>query len=128
MASFSILSFCLEYDLGMKKMSRLTIALLVAIALGVLAGGISSSDAKRGRSGKYKHEDVFQQRQSRDILPFEEVLKIVRSSIKGNIIETEFEIEDGIPIYEIKYIDSNGRVLEIYVDAKTGKILKEEVD
>ena len=114
----------------MRNLSRPRIALLSAVALGVLAGGISSSYATGDYSDKYQYrdDDVFQYLQSKEILPFEEVLKIARERIKGVIIETEFEIEDGIPVYEIKYIDRKGRVLEIYINAKTGKILKEEID
>ena len=44
------------------------------------------------------------------------------------IIETEFEYEDGVPVYEFKYIDRSGRVRELYVDARTGAILKDEAD
>ena len=75
-----------------------------------------------------KHEDVLRFRKKKDILPFSEILKAVRPQIQGEIIETEFEYEDGRPVYEFKYIDPSGRVIEMYVDAKTGKILKKEYD
>ena len=83
---------------------------------------------KRYRTKKNRHRDVYRQRQSHKILPFKEILKKIRARIHGEIIETEFEMEDGIPIYEFKYIDKNGHVLEMEVDARTGRVLKVERD
>ncbi len=100
------------------------VLLIVSIII-VLAGTTAYSDST---SKKNRHQDVYQQRQSHNILPFQEVLKKVRPHIQGEIIETEFEMEDGIPIYEFKYIDKNGYVLEMEVDARTGRIIKVERD
>ena len=113
----------------MRNMSWPKTALQSALALGILTGGTIISYATGDYSSRYRYqdEDVFQYLQSKEILPFEEVLKIARKHIKGVIIETEFELEYGVPVYEIKYIDAKGRVLEIYINAKTGKILNEEV-
>lgn len=75
-----------------------------------------------------KHDDVLEYRQKENILPFEEIFAMVKDKINGEIIKTEFEIEDGIPVYEFKYIDESGRVLEIYADARTGVVVKKEQD
>ncbi len=72
------------------------------------------------------HEELLEYHRSQDILTFEEILKIIRSDFEGEIIEIEFEIEGGIPIYEIKYINAEGQVLEMYMDAKTGAFFEEE--
>ena len=103
---------------GIVSMGVVALAATVALAV----GGIARSD------GGDEHQEVLEYRQSRDILSFEEILKAVRPNIEGEIIEAEFEQEDGIPVYEFKYIDTSGRVLKIYVDARTGKILKQETD
>jgi len=79
-------------------------------------------------SDREKHNEILQQRQSNEILSLEAILKIVKTKIDGEIIEAEFEYEDGIPVYEFKYISKAGRVREMYVDAKTGKILKDKLD
>ncbi len=62
------------------------------------------------------------------ILPLKEVWKRVEHRIRGRIIEIEFEYEDGLPVYEFKYIMPNGRVRELYVDARTARVVKEEDD
>jgi len=63
-----------------------------------------------------------------EVRPFAEILKIVGSRIDGEIVETEFEKEDGVWVYEIKYITNSGRMKEIYVDALSGRIIKIEDD
>jgi len=71
---------------------------------------------------------VFQQREAEKTLPLEEIMKRIKSRIKGELIETEFEFEDGMPVYEFKYITKSGVVMELYVDARNGKVIKEEID
>ncbi len=94
----------------------------------VLASSAVYSDSFKKKHKTSKHQKAYQHRKSHNILPFQEILKKVRPVIHGEIIETEFEIEDGIPIYEFKYIDKNGFVLEMEVDARTGVIIKVERD
>ncbi len=71
---------------------------------------------------------ILQQREAEKIRPLEEIMKMVKSQIRGELIETEFEFEDGVPIYEFKYIKKTGVVMELYVNARTGKIIREKVD
>lgn len=53
------------------------------------------------------------------VRPLEEVLTEVRKTIKGDIVEIEFEKDDGRFIYEIEYVAPDGHLMEIKVDAKT---------
>ena len=103
--------------------------LLLACAVFVAAGGLVTSTRGNADSGSSdKHEQLYRHGRSKEILPFKDILKAVRPFIQGEIIETEFENEHGIPTYEFKYIDKSGRVREMYVNAKTGKIIKDEED
>lgn len=61
-------------------------------------------------------------------MSFDTILEMVNAKISGEIIETEFEYEDGIPVYELKYISKKGRVREMYVDARTGEIIEDKLD
>jgi len=63
---------------------------------------------------------------SRKILPYAKILEKVRFLIEGEIIKTEFEYQKGRPVYEIKYITPNGVVLEIYINARSGRVFKKE--
>jgi len=86
------------------------------------------ADKKRKRRSERDHDDAWRARKGGSILPLPDVLAIVGPEIDGEIIETEFEYEHGRPVYEFKYVDRNGRVRELYVDARTGVILKDKSD
>ena len=70
-------------------------------------------------------KDSSQQDQARDavrkglVRPLEDVLALVRKTVKGDIVEIEFDDDDGRYVYEIEYVDPNGHLMEIKVDAKT---------
>ncbi len=95
---------------------------LVVASIAAITVGVAQSDEDK------HHEEVLKQREMKDILPFDAILSAIRPLIKGEIIETEFEMEDGVPAYEFKYIDQSGHVREMYVNAKTGGIIKDESD
>lgn len=58
-----------------------------------------------------------------------EITALVKPRLPGSILAVELEIEDhGAIAYEFKVLDSSGRLLEVDVDAKTGKILSIEDD
>ncbi|RDH82707.1 MAG: peptidase M4 [endosymbiont of Galathealinum brachiosum] len=63
-----------------------------------------------------------------EILSLENILKIIRPEFPGRILEVELESEDGQIVYEVEILSNNGIVREIYINARTGKLLsvKEE--
>jgi hypothetical protein len=62
------------------------------------------------------------------IRPLAEVVAAVEAKVPGKMLEVEFELEDGVYIYEIKMLREDGRVQEVEVDAASGTILKVEDD
>lgn len=62
------------------------------------------------------------------ILPLSEVKAIVVEQFGANIVDIEIDQEKGLWIYEFKIISKSGRLVEIYIDAKTGRILEVEND
>ena len=56
-----------------------------------------------------------------------QAMQTTSSSLKGEVIEAEFDTENGQPVYEIK-VNKNGEEHKAYVDVNTGKILKTERD
>ena len=65
---------------------------------------------------------------SGEILSLEVILKNVRQILPGKILEVELEKEDEKIVYEIEILDRNGVIKEIYIDAKTGKLLLTKED
>ena len=62
------------------------------------------------------------------VLPLEEILKKVRPRYPGHIIEVELERESDLIYYEIEIVGDDGVVYELEIDAKTGDILKTDVE
>lgn len=104
----------------------LVLALAGAAGLWALMDGGGAGGRHDGE--RTHHQDVLNYRGPHKLLPFDRILLKLRQRISGEIIKTEFEIEDGVPVYEIKYIRDDGQVMELYVDARSGAVLKEEQD
>jgi uncharacterized membrane protein YkoI len=62
------------------------------------------------------------------ILPLEKISKAAKSIKAGQILEAELELEKGVYIYEIEILDNNSQVWELNLDAKTGKLIKLELE
>jgi uncharacterized membrane protein YkoI len=67
-------------------------------------------------------------RESGEIMPLEEILKNVRTTYPGRILEVELENEKGRVIYELEILGADSIVREIYIDAKSGELLSVEED
>ena len=67
-------------------------------------------------------------RESGEIMPLGEILKNVRRSYPGRILEVELENEKGRVIYELEILGTDSIVREIYIDAKSGELLSVEED
>ena len=63
-----------------------------------------------------------------EALPIAKLLERLRTQVPGEVVGVEFEREHGRWVYEFKVVDSKGRLLEVYVDAKTGEVLSMEED
>lgn len=62
------------------------------------------------------------------VRPLDQIIAAVRKEISGDIIEIEFERNDGRYVYELEIIDPSGRIIEVEVDAKSAEILEREED
>ena len=63
-----------------------------------------------------------------EILPLEDLLKNLRQTFPGKILEIELEREDHQIVYEVELLGKDGIVREIYINAKTGKVLSIKED
>ena len=57
------------------------------------------------------------------VLPLRTVLEKVERDYQGQVIKVEFEHDDGRFIYEIRLLQSGGRVAKLKIDARDGKVL-----
>jgi uncharacterized membrane protein YkoI len=59
-----------------------------------------------------------------EILPLSRILEQVDRDYPGQLIEAELEEKHGRPVYEIKRLTQDGRLLKLYYDATDGTRLK----
>lgn len=63
------------------------------------------------------------------ILPLESVLQKAMERHPGaRLLEAELEEEDGLYVYEIELITADGIARELELDARDGRLLKDEED
>lgn len=101
---------------------------LALIALVAMALALSARMAAWPASADEDHEEARGALERGEVMSLAEVLAALRPRIDGEIVATEFEREDGGWLYEIKYIDRAGRLIELHVDARTARLLKAEDD
>ena len=100
-------------------------ALIVSAALAATLGAAAWLPLATAGETELVPIDASQQDEARDavkqglVRPLEEVLTEVRKTVKGDIVEIEFEKDDGRFIYEIEYVAPDGHLMEIKIDAKT---------
>lgn len=58
-----------------------------------------------------------------EMRPLSAILDELAAIQPGRVIAIELDIEDGLRVYEVELITPDGRLLEVYLDAKTGMIL-----
>jgi uncharacterized membrane protein YkoI len=114
---------------------RLAIPSMIVCAGVVAAMGLTLFAASSGHAGEHDdaHDVVLDHDQARqalvrgEIAPLEKVLAAVRSEIDGDFVGAELEIEFGVWVYDLKFIDRNGVLRKIHVNAKTAKILSHDM-
>lgn len=73
---------------------------------------------------KISQDEILAAVRRGEMRPLAEIEDAVRGKLPGEVLKVEVEREDGEWIYEFKTIDPRGRRSDVYVDAKTGKILE----
>jgi len=97
-----------------KIITRLNLTMVLFVANQVLA----DSDYDRAQ----------RLREAGEILPLESILQKLQTRQPGKVLEVELENEHDLLIYEIELLDSNGKVWEVRINAKTGERLQQKKD
>ena len=79
-------------------------------------------------AGDDDHDRAFEMRAREEVLPLEQLVEGLGLGPGARILEVETEHEHGRLLYEIEYVESDGRVYEALVDARTGEVLEREED
>jgi len=114
-------------------MKPLAIGLVLMTGLAVTLITGSHVTLSNGHERQWEDDDHAYDRARRAVergetLPIAELLERLKTQVTGEVVGVEFERERGKWVYEFKIIDVKGRLLEVYVDGHTGKVLSLEED
>ncbi|WP_103102992.1 PepSY domain-containing protein [Pseudomonas sp. LFM046] len=74
-------------------------------------------------------DEALKLREAGVILPLEQLLRSALGHYPGaRLLEAELEEEDDVYIYEVELVTADGTVRELELDARNGRILKDEED
>lgn len=94
---------------------------LLALALVALAGVASARDLGQDEALRLRREGLIQ--------PLEQLIEKALQRYPGaTLLEAELEEEDDIFVYEVELLTPGGVVRELELDARDGRILKDEED
>jgi uncharacterized membrane protein YkoI len=97
----------LRFQAGLRAMAVATAALI--------APAIAPAHAR-------DHDEARRAVEIGEARPFAEILDIVRDKLPGSIVRVKLERQHDLWVYELRVLDRKGRLLEVYVDARTGEI------
>jgi uncharacterized membrane protein YkoI len=114
------------------RLPFLLLGLTLALAIGrVVAQAVDDEDdADHGHGRRawedndHSHDRARRAMEKGEILPIAEILRRTRPQAPGRILDTELEYEHGQWIYEIKFLDPEGRLYELEIAARNGEILR----
>ncbi len=74
-------------------------------------------------------DEALRLRQSGEVLSFQAILRQADERYPGaRLLEAELDDDDGELIYDIELLTDDGVVRELEIDARTGRVLEDEVD
>jgi uncharacterized membrane protein YkoI len=105
----------------MRTISRL---LALILACGLAAALPAAADDEH--DGERDQDRAFQALQRGEIMPLDKVLAGLVAGHPGELVGVELERRNGRWIYEVRLIDGSGRLVDLDVDARTGKVISPE--
>lgn len=94
---------------------RPTVMLAVLLMVGGLAAPSSSAFADSD------HEQARRAVQAGEILPLPQILERVARRYPGQVLEVELERKGDRWVYELKVLQSDGRLIKMDIDARSGE-------
>ena len=94
---------------------------IVALVLAIFTFEAVARDLDQDEALKLREEGV--------IMPLDQLLRSALWLYPGaRLLEAELEEEDDVYIYEVELVTADGTVRELELDARDGRILKDEED
>lgn len=90
------------------------------LAAAMLSAAVPSAVA----DDEHERDAVHSAVEAGEIKSLADILAAVRGKLPGEVAGVEIERDDGRWLYEFRVVDRKGRLYEVYVDARSGKIEK----
>jgi len=74
------------------------------------------------------HDEARRLLKSGEILSLEVILDKIRPRYPGKVIKVELEQSEQQLVYEVELVGTDGVVYELYIDPKTGEVLRSKVE
>ena len=101
-------------------------AALMAGSLMVLFVAATAPFARSQEDGIPDYELAQSAVEKGEIIPLADVFKRLQKPFPGKITEVELEYSNGRRVYEVELVTDDGRLIEVDMDAATGKVLESE--
>ncbi|MFC2969668.1 PepSY domain-containing protein [Acidimangrovimonas pyrenivorans] len=96
--------------------------LSLGLALALAAAAVTAP----ARADDDDHDRARDALKSDQVMPLAQIMTAVETKLKARVIKVEFEDHNGGYRYEFELIDPHGKVSEVTVDARTGKVVGAE--
>ena len=103
------------------RLNRTSKVLTAALAVAALLTSAPGPAAARDRDA-HRHDEVRRAVEAGEIRSLADILNAVRSKLPGEVAGVEIEHKDGRWRYEFRVVDGQGRLFEVYIDARSGEI------
>jgi uncharacterized membrane protein YkoI len=117
----------------LKTLAIMLFSITLVCVLGSVSNAQTNSDQnnkitkqQKDDDGDEREEKVSSKERKQVKISIEQARKTALERVGGTIIEEELEKEDGRIVYSIEIRDTNQKVFDVEVDAKTGEIVKVE--
>jgi len=95
------------------------LALLLAV-VALVAAVPRSADARD--KDELHRDEVRRAVETGEIRSLADILNAVRGKLPGEVAGVEVERKDGRWLYEFRVVDAQGRLFDVYIDARSGEI------
>lgn len=97
---------------------------LLGILLTLAALLVALPRLHAGEHDDRRRDEVRRAVDAGEIKSLADILNTVRAQLPGEVAGVEVERKNGIWLYEFRVVGTNGRLFDVYVDARNGAIVR----
>ena len=96
----------------------------VFILLFFTAVGLAVASPSFAFSQKGEQDRALELRKNSDLVPYGEIARRAVDRFGGRVVGQKLKDENGKPVYELRLLKPDGKVLIVIMDAKTGRVIR----